>query len=207
MKKIITLFLIVLLAGCSAPGGLDETPTPSEDSSNASLISGTKTTEEYNRVSDMSEYTMLKDEEHVFISIEYFEVLDMIENKDSAVIYIGRPGCAWCQEAVVVLNAVAKEYQQPVYYVHTRSDYNVSDAGKEDFKVIEQFLYDYLLADEDGERYMSVPDVLFLKNGEVDGNHVGTVESHDAHERVMNKEETEQLTGLYRAYFDKFMSK
>lgn len=206
MKKSIILFLIILLTGCSAVNGSDK-PTPSIDASSSDVTAGTKVSEEYNRISDMSEYTLLKDENHVFISIEYFEVLDMIENKDSAIIYIGRPGCAWCQEAVVVLNDIAKEYKQPVYYVHTRSDYNVSDAGKEDFKRIEEFLYDYLLKDEDGERYMSVPDVLFMKNGEVDSNHVGTVESHNAHERVMNAEETEQLMTLYRAYFDKFMVK
>ncbi len=198
MKKwIIGIGLLFLCAGCqSVPV---PTATPTAESANKPC-DALDPCEEETIAANMQEYTGLQGE-HVFVQIEYRDLLSMIEEKETAVIYLGRPTCPWCQEAVPILNAVAKEYDSSVYYVNTRSDYSQSTAGTEDRNALVEFMEAVLDENEEGEKTLYIPDVLFLKEGQIVANHIGTAGDYDAHERTMNEEEIAELTQIYRDAF------
>ena len=200
MKKLIVLLLLIMMcAGCSVSPS--HKPTPSPDSSqNTGCAVEEPCTDEVSETADMSEYGL---DGHVFIETTYSDVLKMIESKRTAVIYIGRPTCPWCQDAVPVLNEIAKEYDMDIHYVFTRSDYNQSDAGQQAKDELILYMHDYLNENDEGEKALFVPDVLFIKNGEIAGNHINTVEGYQPSEREMNDEEIEQLKSIYRSYFER----
>lgn len=193
MKKILILLLTLLCIGCSK----NEENLDKKHGCSVEEACGIDVQES----ADMSEYGI--DDEHVFVSISYNQVIELIKNEATAVIYIGRPSCPWCMDAVGVLNEVAKEYQSTVYYVFTRSDENQSDEGQASKERLMEYMQDYLDVNDEGKKALFIPDVLFIKEGKIVGNHIDTVDGYDANQRDMNEEEIEQLKSIYRSYFEK----
>lgn len=186
MKKILIAMLSVMLCACSsasAGNGCD----------NLVQESGTR--------ADMSGYDMLEDEDHVFYQKTMQEVLDLFAQGKSAVVYLGYVGCPWCEEAVPVMDEVAKAKGLTICYAPTYTDgeYTITDEIEEQ---LFSYLNDYLEEDDEGEKRMYVPFVFVIRNGEVVAAHEGTVESHDAHERQMTDSEKIELTNIYQDMFD-----
>ncbi len=196
MKKIWMSVLFLLLAvGCTTQVDQPE-PTPTAESEFIEPCSiEADCSDEEEIVADMSEYEGVG-EEHVFVSKEYPDLLEMIENKETAIVYIGRESCPFCYELVPVLNEVALENEVTVYYVNTRTNHSTSDEGKAQLEEIKIYLNDFLTEDDEGNKAMYVPNVLFMKEGEVFANHVSTVDGHDANESKMNDEQTAQLKDI-----------
>ena len=186
MKKMLIAMLSVMLCACSsasAGNGCD----------NLVQESGTR--------ADMSGYDMLEDEDHVFYQKTMQEVLDLFAQGKSAVVYLGYVGCPWCEEAVPVMDEVAKAKGLTICYAPTYTDgeYTITDEIEEQ---LFGYLNDYLEEDDEGEKRMYVPFVFVIRNGEVVAAHEGTVESHDAHERQMTDSEKIELTNIYQDMFD-----
>lgn len=194
MKKIFIILLIFLCIGCSKN---EENSDKKQHGCSVEEACGIDVQES----ADMSEYGI--EDEHTFVSISYTQAIELIKNEATAVIYIGRPSCPWCMDAVPVLNEVAKEYQSTVYYIYTRADDNQSDEGQASKKLLMEYMHDYLNENDEGKKALFIPDVLFIKEGKIVGNHIDTVAGYDAHERDMNADEIEQLKTIYRNYFEK----
>ena len=76
---------------------------------------------------DMSGYEMLEDDEHVFYQKTMEEVLALFEEGKSAIVYLGYVGCPWCEEAVPIMNEVAKAKGLTICYAPTYDDGEVYD--------------------------------------------------------------------------------
>ena len=143
MKKkyllIVSILLILLLTGCK------ETKTDAE-----------KFAEEY---STMTEY-------NYYVYKDSNEIIKILEH-GTGVVYLGFPECPWCGAYVPMLNEVADvSGLEKIYY------YNILEARKnntEDYQKIVSILNDYLQYDEEGNKRIFVPAVIFVLKGEIIG--------------------------------------
>ncbi len=202
MKKLLVILSLILLAGCTNV----PQPTPSATPDTTKKPNYCDAVEPCGETADMSGYEI--EENHTFVEIDFKEATEKIINSDeNAVYYFGFVGCPWCMEAVPVLSKVAIEKEVTVYYINTRSDYSKTDEGTDYRMQITDFLDDYLGYNEnEGRNWLYVPDVLYMKNGEIMANHIGTSsDEHDATVRKMTDEEVGILTTIYSDYFDEFL--
>ena len=156
----------------------------------------------------------------------YDEILKVIEN-ESGIIYLGFPECPWCRSALPVLFEVAKDNEiNTIYYLNIKNDrdsfvvkdneltYETDEDGNEKkgtegyFKLLEaldEHLTPYTISYEGktyetGEKRIYAPTVIFVRDGEVLGLHVSTVESQKSGFDKMTNEQKEELYGIYEDY-------
>jgi len=143
MKKkyllIIPILLVLLLTGCK------ENKTDAE-----------RFAEEY---STMTEYNY-----YVYKDID--EIIKILEHGTGAV-YLGFPECPWCKAYVPMLNEVADiGGLEKIYY------YNILEDRKnntKEYQKIVSILDEYLQYDEEGNKRIFVPAVIFVSKGEIIG--------------------------------------
>ena len=157
---------------------------------------------------------------------DYDKLLEVIEN-GTGIIYLGFPECPWCRNALPVLLDVAKDNDiETIYYMNIlkeRDSYVVEDkklvyATDEDgnekkgtdgyFKLLDalkEHLSDYVVSFEGkeyevGEKRIYAPSVIFVRDGEVLGVHVSTVESQKNPKEELTDEQYEELYTIYEDY-------
>lgn len=129
-----------------------------------------------------------------------FEGVEDLFNSGTGVIYFGFPSCPWCRNIIPILFDVARENKvNKIYYLNPRELKN-NDFDK--YSKLLEILNPYL-KEEDGKRVFTVPDVYFIKDGKVMGNHRSTVESQTDPKVSLNKEQINELSGIYQNLFDK----
>ena len=139
MKKIIILILLWSLTGCTKKETDEE-----------------KFAKEYNTV----------DENNYFVYRDIDEIIKILEN-GTGVVYLGFPECPWCQAYVPMLNEVAdSEGVEKIYYFNTLED---RKSNTEEYKKIVEILHDYLQYDDEGNKRVYVPAVIFVSKGEIVG--------------------------------------
>ncbi len=193
MKKLMIAFLsIVVLAGCSSTGTKDD--SKKDDKKNVCDVDCD--------TADMSEYETMKEADHVFKEASFKQAIDMLKDeKFTGILYFGYPACPWCEEAVPIMNEVAKKHNLPIYYVNKKSQDNIDhpEWEKEATKLLDE-AYGLDKDDDDNPR-IYVPEVVVVKEGEVISHHMGTIESHDATERKMSEDEIRVLKKIYDNMF------
>jgi len=94
------------------------------------------------------------------------EIIEILENGTGAV-YLGFPECPWCKAYVPMLNEVADiEGLEKIYY------YNILEDRKnntKEYQKIVSILDEYLQYDEEGNKRIFVPAVIFVSKGEIIG--------------------------------------
>lgn len=156
----------------------------------------------------------------------YDKLLEIIDN-ETGIIYLGFPECPWCRSALPVLLEVAKDTNvEVIYYMNiknARDSYVIQDeklvyatdeSGKEIkgekgyfklLKVLDKHLTDYTILFNEkefkvGEKRLYAPSVIFVRDGEVLGIHVATVESHTNPNKKLTKKQHEELYSIYEDY-------
>ena len=153
--------------------------------------------------SDMSGYKELKDDDPAFYDFTVKDLTKAIDNKETLVVYLGFTNCPWCNEAIPILNDLAKANGQEVAYINTRLDPSwESNIDIDDYDLFVEYFDGYLDYDEEGIKHLYVPVVIFIKDGEIKLWHEGTVDDHDATERKMTEDEIEELTKTYQEGFE-----
>lgn len=178
--------------------------------------------EEYealNDKKDSNEYINVDiDKENPIVYADAEEVIDLIKN-DTAVIYFGFPECPWCRNAIPVLLDAAKELGiEKIYYYNALSirdkksldengDIVVEDEGTKEYEELVELLYDYLTIydglNDNTIKRLYFPTVLFVKDGEVIGLHISTVETQENPYNELTKEQYEELKTIYYDYLNK----
>ena len=185
----LSLLSILLLTGCSV--------NEPKDKQNGCAFDSVDDCEA--QVDDVMSYQDFMASDNVFNELLMSDILLKIENKETFVVYFGFEQCPWCVEAIFVLDEVAKNNDSEVAYVNTRvDDIDLRNEDNSDYVQLEQYFKDYTA--EDNRIY--VPYVAFIKEGEIVGVNEGTVDSHDAKQRVMTNEESEQLNSIYNELFE-----
>jgi len=127
-----------------------------EDTKKETISDAIKFKEEYSKVDD--------DNLFVYRSIE--EIIKILEN-GTGIVYLGFPECPWCQAYVPYLNEVAAKNEiTKIYY------YNILNDRKEEteeYKKILELLQDYVEYDNEGNKRIYAPTVIFVSNGKIVG--------------------------------------
>lgn len=111
------------------------------------------------------EYTSV-DEYNYFVYRDSKEIIKILEN-GTGVIYLGFPECPWCQAYVPMLNEVADiEGLEKIYYFNVLED---RKNNSEDYQKMVEILSDYLQYDDEGNKRVYVPAVIFVSKGEIVG--------------------------------------
>ena len=114
----------------------------------------------------VSEYTLLK-ENHVFKIINIDESLNILNNK-TGVIFFCNPGSDWCQHYAKILDDIALENNiEKIYYVDIKDDRNINSNK---YRKLVTILQNYLDTDDTGNKRLSMPNLTFVKNGEIIAN-------------------------------------
>ena len=176
MKKLLILILVFLMAGCSAKPDLSY--------------------EVESFPVDMSGYDGVTSVDHNFVGVRCEEVFRAIQEKGSAVFYLGYKDCPHCQKCVKHLNKVAKELGVTVCYIDAKSKtYPLTDELMDDLIVA---LYEVLRKDEDGEKALYTPHVFTIINGKVSGSQISMTETDD------EEKDGEKLEKIYRKILEPF---
>lgn len=198
MKKIIPFLILLLLCGCA--GNTEEKKVePAKNTycgdENKDGACGLE------EPADMSGYEDFDSKDSRFVKSEMKEALAMFKEGKSGILYFGYPKCPWCVEALPIMNEIAKEDNLNIHYIRTRDDDKKLLYTEQEKKEFIQYTEKYLEKDDEGNYQIYVPFVVVVKDGKAISGHIGTVDSHDAHERKMNEKEKKELKALYTKMF------
>lgn len=190
MKKILNILscfiLICLISGCSVNKNIDNN------------YDALKFKEEYEALNDSSVKMDISDDN----PIKYvdFSSLEEVLTSKTGVIYLGFPSCPWCRNIIPVLFEVAKENDiDTIYYANPRE---IKD-NHENYQKLKDILNDYLEVNDEGEKTLYVPDVYFVKDGKIVGNHLSSVDSQDDPYVSLTLEQVLELKNIYQDLFNK----
>ena len=229
MKKIITyLFLVITLVGVSACGTKKEKVKKESDA-----LKFKKEYESFNgKSNDYFEYRTLSiDEKNPFIISTDAEIVKMIENKESFIVYFGDPQCPWCRSVIEQAIKSANENNiKKIYYVRfwdgfheelIRDVYELDEKNKPVLKTegsksypklleyLDKVLNEYTLKDKKGNTIKVGEKRIFLPNfvAVVNGEAKELVEGISKKQTGFNDELTDELIKDEKKIFDEFFNK
>lgn len=197
MKKLLIPLFCLLLSACTNTQSVQD---KNEENKNSGKIEACDV--ESSDCEDNSKNTADKS----FEEISMDEAISYFTDGKSGILLFGFEKCPWCKEAEPVLKEVSIEQDVPVHYILTR-DENKELLYTDDQKAeILKYVGKYEQEDDDGNLALYVPLVVAIQDGEVIDAHLSTVDSHDAHERVMTEEEKSELKQIYTKLFQSYKS-
>ncbi len=114
----------------------------------------------------VSEYTLIE-ENHVFEIINIDESINILNNK-TGIVFFCNPGSDWCQHYAKILDDIAIENDiGKIYYVDIKDDRSINSNK---YRKLVTKLQDYLDTDDTGNKRISMPNLTFVKNGEIIAN-------------------------------------
>ncbi len=124
------------------------------------------------------EYQFLKDENHIYKSINYEELIHLLDSFSSGLVYIGGAWCKNCQAIINELNEVGKKSGLDVIYNYDPKFTNVfkEEEDLRDCKTLENKLKYYAIVEKLGFKSkelvvdtlipkMHIPFIFGIKNG------------------------------------------
>ncbi len=175
------------------------------------------------RESDKATYQNITIDETIEIDVLNAMEATKFIKEESGILFIGAPWCPWCRNALPVLMDVAKDNNMVIKYLDItdiRNVYSIKD-GKltktqkegegyyELLEALDSVLGDenYKLEDENGKVYdtkekrIYMPSTIAIKNGNIEGTHVSTVELNESQTKY-DKLDKNQITELKSIYQD-----
>lgn len=203
MKKLILGILIILfIFGCQVQ---------KEDSDALKFVNEYQALNNENNPNNDKKYSELKIEiDNPIVYADYEKIFNILEN--TGIIYFGFPECPWCRVAVPVLLEAAKEAKIPIiYYLNNKEDRDnktlegskvvVNKNGTEDYYKLLQKLGDkaseYSGLQDKNIKRLYFPSVIFVKNGKIIHNQVGTVDSHKDPYEPLSDKQYKELKEIY----------
>lgn len=102
--------------------------------------------------------------ENIFVYKTKEEITNILEH-GTGIVYFGYPECPWCMAYVPLLNEIAmNEGIEKIYYYNIKED---RKNNTEFYQKVVNILNDYLDYDQEGKKRIFVPNVTFVKNGEI----------------------------------------
>lgn len=184
MKKLVALVLtfLLILTGC-----------------NTVEVTKVKDDIKTDSVRFHSDYdTMSK--ENLYEYATYDNVMDTL-NKGTGIIYLGFPTCTLCKEVVPILNDVAKEKNVKSILYYNFKD--IRDNNTEEYQALAKLLSDYIKLDDEGNKRISAPTIVFVNKGNIVGVYVGIINSDS--EEIMTDEEKNNLKQNFKSLIDKML--
>ncbi len=220
MKKILLILAIsfMFLTGC---GGVEVEKETNQQKDEL------KFKEEYEAINGQPtetegvNYSILDiptDNKIVYVDEE--EVLEIL-NEGTGIIYFGFPECPWCRSLLpTFIDTVKKSDIDKIYYANILESRDVKSLDENDkvitekegtetyFKIIEKLdkhLGNYTAINSD-EKRLYFPSIAYVKDGEVTGFQIGTVDSQTDPYEELNKEQVTELEEMINNNIEKISS-
>lgn len=150
------------------------------------------------------------DEENPIVYADYDKVFEILDG--TGVIYFGFAECPWCRVAVPALLEAAKEVKlDTIYYMNNRTDRDQIvlseskvdkqvDGSKNYYEILEKLgdkasIYDGL--NDENIKRLYFPSVVFVKDGKIIHNQVGTVDSQEDPYKKLTDKQYNELKEIY----------
>lgn len=129
------------------------------------------------------------------------ELIDLLEN-GTGILYLGYNTCPWCRNSVpILIDTVRKNKINTIYYVDIHK-LDIGSIREELFQILDS----YLEENDEGKKVLAVPDVYFLKDGNIIGEHRGTVDSYHNPYQGMTEKQKKELTNIYQNFIEEMKS-
>lgn len=184
MKKLVALLLtfLIVLAGCKSPKITKVDDDIKTDS-----------------IRFKNEYDMVS-EDNLYEYATYLNVTDMLD-KETGIIYFGFPTCTLCKEVVPILDSVAKEKKvKKILYYNFKE---IRENNTTEYQKLASILSDYIKEDEEGNKKIEAPTIVFINKGRIVGVYIGVIDS--SKEEVISSEEKENLKNNFASLIDKML--
>lgn len=190
-KCLVIIALCLLLTGCeeSIKGIIGDNPATSTGITN----DVSKFQKEYKELNSYIEVIIPDDAYIHYASID--EVLEVLNG--TGIIYFGRPSCPWCRNVIPVLADVATKNGMMIYY------YNPGETKSDDidkYMTMKNKLSNYLDKDANGNPTMYLPDVYFVKDGNIVGHKLGSASGQKDAYVPLTEEQRNELVSIYEGY-------
>lgn len=114
----------------------------------------------------INEYTLIT-ENHVFEIVNAAEVVNILNNK-TGIVFFCNPGSNWCQHYAKILDDIALENDiEKIYYVDIKNDRSINSNN---YRKIVTKLQDFLDSDDTGNKRLNMPNLTFVKEGNIISN-------------------------------------
>lgn len=186
-KKIIIIIVSILVLVGLITGGI--------------LLFGGK--EEVKNFKD--EYTLVSDD-HAFEYKTSEEIIKILKN-GTGIVYLGFKECPWCQHYAKILDELTQEVGiDVIYYYDIRQD---REENNETYQEIVSLLKDHLDFDQEGNPRIFVPDVTFVKKGEIiyHTNETSMITENIKPEEYWTEEKTNQAKDTLKKYIKEINNK
>ena len=184
MKKLVAVVLtfLLILTGCDTI----EVTKVEDDVSTDSI----RFKDEYNEVS----------KDNIYEYATYDNVIDTIEN-ETGIIYLGFSSCTLCKEIVPVLDEAAKDkgVKRILYYDFK----DIRDNNTQEYQDLAELLSDYINEDDEGNKRITAPTVIFVNKGNIVGVYIGTINSDN--EEIITDEQKNDLKDNFSSLIDKML--
>ena len=184
MKKLVAVVLtfLLILTGCDTI----EVTKVEDDISTDSI-----------RFKD--EYSEVK-KDNIYEYATYNNVIDTI-NDGTGIIYLGFPTCSLCKEIVPVLDEVAKEKNvESILYYNFK---DIRDNNTTEYQELANLLSDYIASDDEGNKRISAPTIIFVNKGNIVGVYIGTINSDS--EEIITDEQKNTLKDSFSSLINKML--
>lgn len=146
-----------------------------------------------------NEYTEVS-EDNLFEYATYDNVIDTIK-KDTGIIYFGFPSCDLCGKVTPILNDTAKEKSVKEILYYNFKD--IRNNKTKEYNELVELLSDYLKEDDEGNKRLSAPTIVFVNKGNIVGVYIGSITSP---EEIITEEEKNTLKETFLSLIDKMMA-
>lgn len=209
----------LVLSGCSS---VEEGTDPATETASVTGSGDPGIIQEYAAINgsatrDGREYLDVSlPDDHVFSTITEDEAVAMLQ-QGTGVLYFGFPECPWCRAAMPVMDEAGKNTNVgQIHYLNVSDIRDVRTLDEDGTVVVEEpgsEAYAELLAElgdaapeyegleDPTQRRIYVPLVVAVKDGEVLGSHVSTVDSQADPFEPMSDEQHDELLGIYEDLF------
>lgn len=125
------------------------------------------------------------------------DILNKLDNEEPTIIYFGYPYCPWCRSVISTLVDIVIENKISNFYYVDVNSVDSSTISKLKIK-----LDDYLDYNEEGVKTLYVPDIYFIKDGDIKFHHVSNVEGYKDPFREMTDNQVKDLENIYQEGID-----
>ena len=124
----------------------------------------------------------------------------------TGIVYFYFNECDWCKRTTPVFKEALKKakYEGEVIYYNP---YYIRKNNTEEYQEVVEILKDILSADENGNKKLYVPEVVFVKDGKIIGHQTNNVESYTNNKVEMTEDEIWQLNLIYTSFMDRLADK
>lgn len=149
-----------------------------------------------------------------YVPFDYEEFDDVVEllTEDTGVLYLGFPRCPWCRAIIPAMIDAWKmsgSTEEITYYnprdlrpirsVDENGNVTTEQPADPKYDRLVEILYDHLRTFEGSNdetiKHIYFPMVVFVRNGNIEFSHIGTVDGHERGE-TMTQEEYDSLVAL-----------